>query len=57
MKELDRSEEMLDVGIARGQAVELHKPDYVLHTGWCNFQVKVGAEIDPGTDSRQNILG
>ena len=46
---------MLDMGIARSQAVQLQEPDYVLDAGWGDLQVKIDTEEGPGTDTRDDI--
>lgn len=55
MKILDRSEQMFDMGIARSQAVKLHKPYQVLHGSWGDVQIKVHAEIGPITNARDDV--
>ena len=57
MQEVDRPQEMFDVGIARGQTVKFQKPNDVLNTGWSNSQVEVRTEICPGPDAGDDVLG
>ena len=48
---------MLDMGIARGQAVKLQDPDNILDTSRSDLKVKIDTEENPGTDARDDVLG
>ena len=55
MEKVNRSKKMLDMGIARGQAVQLQEPDNILDTGRNDLKVKIDTEENPRADARDDI--